>query len=123
MIIFTQQPDGSYKKEGELSSRRAQIQINDLRPFGNYGTLEAVGIIEEAIAKGQVRAERYSVLAAADVAMPEEVKEKFAAINAAKKAERGVRMVACSFGECSNEYPRGKGRYPNKFCPEHREKK
>ena len=125
MITFTRQQDGSYTRTGELDSRRAQIQIDGKRAYVDYPVAYAIALIEEAIAKGQVKAETYTVISSVSTAtstMSEEVKEKLAEINQAKKAERQV-SITCFYESCEEQYPRTRGRYPQKFCPKHRTEK
>jgi hypothetical protein len=121
MITFTRQQDGTYKREGELASRRVQIQIDNQVPFGSYDLAEAVAFLEDAIAKGQVKANRYSIVPLAVEPMPEEVKQRFTEIRQQQAKE--PRMITCAYEGCQVTYPRGRGRYPQRFCVAHRPQK
>lgn len=76
---WVRQKDGGYSRSGQLekNTRRVQITIADGDSFGHYRPGRAVEIIEQAIASGHVRAERYSIVPAADEKrkMPEAVRE------------------------------------------------
>lgn len=64
-VTFVRQPNGTYlRTDGDWpSGARAQIQhAEDQRPFGNYTREEAIKFLEEAIAKNQVRKDRYAVV-------------------------------------------------------------
>jgi hypothetical protein len=118
MITFTRQNDGSYKREGETTSRKVQIQIENNPPFGSYKLAEAVEIIESAIAKRQVKVNQYSIVPLKPKPMPEEVKQKFSEIR--REQAKEPRMIMCAYEGCQETYPRGRGRYPQRFCAAHR---
>lgn len=80
---WARQNDGSYARSGQLekNTRRVQIRIADGDSFGQYRPRRAIELIEQAIASGHTRAERYSIVPAADEKrkMPEAVKESLRA--------------------------------------------
>jgi hypothetical protein len=127
MITFTRQEDGAYKREGELTSRRAQIQIDGRKTYVDYLTSEAIAIIEAAIESGHVKAETYVVTPSSPTdtsVMPNEVKKKFIEINRVKQIERQQLTITCSHDSgCQEQYPRTRGRHPQKFCSKHRPEK
>lgn len=65
MITYTRQPDDTFLKQGEFAAVPAEvlIQIGDAKPFsGNYTLAAATQIIEDAIAKKQVKKDVYRIL-------------------------------------------------------------
>lgn len=66
MKTWTQKPDGTYQVEGFTKSSRCQIQI--LRegvwsiPYVTHTLHEATQVIEDAIAKGQAKAQGYRLV-------------------------------------------------------------
>lgn len=65
MITYTKQEDGTFLKAGEFAAAPAEvlIQIGDAKPFsGSYTLAQAQQIIEDAIAKGQVKRDKYAIL-------------------------------------------------------------
>lgn len=58
---WARQNDGSYSRSGQLekNTRPVQIRIADGDSFGHYRPRRAIEIIEQAIASGHIRAERY----------------------------------------------------------------
>jgi hypothetical protein len=91
-IVWTKDSTGTWKRvldnwpEGRRSARI--VADNDL-PFGQYSKSEAVGIIEDAIAKDQLYPERYQLAVIPGKEMSATDKEKLAEFNTRKKAERG----------------------------------
>ena len=64
-IKYSRQTDGTYLKTGEFLTipEEVLIQVGDGVPFkGSYTLSQATKIIEEAITKGQVSKESYSIL-------------------------------------------------------------
>jgi hypothetical protein len=64
-IKYSRQADGTYLKTGEFTvvPEEVLIQVGDGVPFkGSYTLSQATKIIEEAITKGQVSKESYSIL-------------------------------------------------------------
>lgn len=108
-----------FTKRGELpkGTRRVQIQIpsaSQNRPFGNYSLAEATKIIEDAYASGHTRHDAYYIVPLETAPMPEEVKEIFRKKAAVKNDKP---LIACANEDCKNEFPRSRGRYPKKICP------
>lgn len=62
-IEFVRQPNGTYTRtDGDWpGNARAQIQYENTR-FGNYKKEEAILFLEDAIAKNQVRKDRYLIV-------------------------------------------------------------
>jgi hypothetical protein len=124
-IFFDRQEDGTYKKTDNWpeNGKKGQLQIDGGHLFGKYSLTGALEIIEVAITKNQATKQQYAIIPFDVEPMPKEIKELLRAKTAAEPRPQ----VTCSFEEngsiCQNTYPRGKGRYPNKFCPEHRVKK
>jgi hypothetical protein len=121
MITFTLRSDGTYKREGEIASRKVQIQVGNRPPFGSYKLAEAVEIIENAIAKNQVKMSQYSIVPLEAKPMPDEVKQKFSEIR--REQAKEPRMIMCAHEGCQETYPRTRGRYPQRFCAAHRSSK
>jgi hypothetical protein len=121
MITFTLRSDGTYKREGEIASRKVQIRVGNRPPFGSYKLAEAVEIIENAIAKNQVKMSQYSIVPLEAKPMPDEVKQKFSEIR--REQAKELRMIMCAHEGCQETYPRTRGRYPQRFCAAHRSSK
>lgn len=87
-ITYTRQEDGTFKKEGEIGAvPEVRIKIGGQEPFSNTMTLaEATKVVEDAIAKGQVKHDLYSILAE-----PEKPLSGAAKANSEKKA-RGEKV-------------------------------
>lgn len=65
MITYTKNADGTFTKAGAFAAAPAEvlIQIGDSKPFsGSYTLAQATQIIENAIAKGQVKRDKYAIL-------------------------------------------------------------
>ena len=86
-IRFTRQSDGTYEQRGELppGTRRVRIQVGDAAPFGHYRKIAALAIIEEAIAKGRVRADLYRIVPDKVQPMAEETKAKLRQLAAERR--------------------------------------
>lgn len=83
MIQYKRQADGSFLKSGELVAAEVYIKIDSQESFSNsYTVAQATSIIENAIAKGQVNHDTYSI-----IPVPEKPLSGAAAKNAAKSAE------------------------------------
>lgn len=121
-IFFSRNLEGMFDKTDNwpAGKKRAQIRVGDRPPFGSYSLSAALEIIEGAIAKGFVKQDLYSIVPTVTEPMPEEIKELLKATTKEKKVDRP--LITCSYENCQNQYPRTKGRYPQKFCTTHRSK-
>lgn len=94
MIKYTRNEDGTYTKSGEFPadySGPVQLKIGGKSPFGSYTLAEAVKFTEYAIAKGQVKADLYSIVPSARASAPT-AEEKTEVAESSEPKERRERV-------------------------------
>ena len=92
MKSFTRQADGSYTVSGAVNSRRVRLEIDSVRDYkpvpAIYSRTRAEALIEEAIRKGQAKANAYRLVQVEGSQLDGAARERLAALSARKAASR-----------------------------------
>lgn len=125
MIQYIRQADGTFRIEGDIHSRYCVLSILKggewKQPLCALPTATVQSTIEENLLTGTYLPGDIYKLEEADAKKPmsEEAKVKLKEINKEKKP---TALITCAEDGCDKQFPRTRGRYPQRFCEEHRKK-